>query len=166
MEILYDLEEKLLYMQDVLQDGKAIKAKRIAEELLEEEPGLAEAHMTLGIIYENHLQDYARAATCYALAVHFDAGMVLAWYALIRMQFYLSDYPALEHTCERALCIINVYKFTVYHFWALSQEEQLNFKRATRLFEKAQLYAMNDADMDVAKKNIQRIKTKMDMKRD
>lgn len=166
MEILYDLEEKLLRMQQLLQEGKAIKAKRLAEELLEEEPGLAEAHMTLGTIYENHLQDYARAATCYALAVRFDDSMALAWYALIRMQYYLSDYVALEHTCERALLVVNVYKFIVYQFHALAHEERLHFKRAMRLFELAQLYAMNDNDLDVAKKNINRIKSKMDIKRD
>ncbi len=166
MEILYDLEEKLLRMQQLLQAGKAIKAKRLAEELLEEEPGLAEAHMTLGTIYENHLQDFARAATCYALAVRFDESIAIAWYALIRMQYYLSDYVALEHTCERALVHVHVYKFIVYQFHALAQEEQLHFKRAIRLLELAQLYAMQDGDLDTAKKHIQRVKVKMDIKRD
>lgn len=166
MQILYDMDEKLIRLQKLVQMGKALKVKRLAEDLLEEEPGLPEAHMALGNMYEFHMQDYARAASCYTMAIHFNDQLAVAWYALMRVQFYISDHMALLHTCERALLITCVYKTIVYKHMALCHEEQLHLKRAQRCYELAQLYAMSDNDVDENKRSVQRIKAKLDIKRE
>ncbi len=160
------MEERLIHLQKMMQYGNALKTKRIAEALLEDEPGLAEAHYALGIVYEQHLHDYSRAIECYKLAVHFEPKYAYAWYGLLRAYYCISDHENLAKAATQALEYPNVYKAYVYKHLGLSHEEQLHLKRAMKQYELARLYAMNDNDMAAFKRDYDRAKSKSEIKRD
>lgn len=164
MNILYSTDEKFIKINHFIQWGKYIKAKRLLEEILEEEPGHARAHYETGMIYFNELINYEMAEYHFKLAMQFCPEEVFAYYAYQKLLFQQSRYEELVAFSEKALTVHSIYKALIYKIMAACHEEQHKFKKAIKYYEKAMLHALNDHEFELCKKMIERVKTKQNRK--
>lgn len=160
MNILYSTDEKFIKINHLIRWGKYIKAKRMLEEILEEEPDHARAHYETGMIYLCQLINYEMAEFHFKLAIKFCPVEVFAYYAYQKLLFQQSRYDELIDFSEKALSVKSIYKALIYKFMAACFEEQQKLKKAIVYYEKALLYSLNEIEFEQLKKMIERVKTK------
>lgn len=165
MQILYSTDEKLMRVNRLLRFDKYIKAKRLLEEILEEQPDHAVAHVHMAEIYAHQLTDTEMSEYHYRLAIKFDPQLVTAWYGYQQLLLYKSEHAALVQLAEEALYIKNIYRPAIYKTLGMSCEEQQKFRKAIKYFEKALSYSVYEFECDHIKKSIERNQQKLNKKK-
>ncbi len=160
MNILYSTDEKFIKIYNLLQWGKCIKAKRMLEEILEEEPDHGRAHYEMGMIYFGELINYEMAEFHFKLAIRFCPAEVFAYYAYQKLLFQQSRHEELIQFSDKALEVKSIYKPLIFKHLAACYEEQQKFRKAISSYEKGMLHALNDYEFEQFKKMIERVKSK------
>ena len=159
--IYYDYEEVLLKVDKLFCSGKFILAKRMLEEVLEEEPGYGPAHYKLGWLYWSRLDDYEKAERHFKLALKFAPQYPLTYYSFIQLLNEVNDNRMLTKVGTDALKVRGMNRFFVHNELGKSFEMNAKLAEALQEYEAAQNCVAGSGDTDHVKANILRVKEKM-----
>ncbi|MEZ5012864.1 MAG: hypothetical protein R2794_01100 [Chitinophagales bacterium] len=161
MSILYTIEEKLLKVGILLQRGSLIKAQRLLEEVLEEEPDSAVAHYYLSEIYAHSANGLRPALYHITLAVKFDPHFADAWIQNLYIAYMLGEDTMLNDAANKALTLQIPYAFYIYRYLGMMYERQGAYVLAEENYKLAAAKGIQAFEMDLIKKCEERIKQKM-----
>ncbi len=160
MNILFNIEEKMIRVNKYLYENKCIKAKRLLEDILEEEPDCGAAHFEMGMIYYHELAEYDTALYHFELCKRFKPGFIPVYHVTVQLLYQLNKQETLIKYADSCLKIDGVNKFFVYKHLAMSCETTLLFKPAIKYYKQAKLYAIHEHDITFIKNSLSRIKEK------
>ncbi len=156
-DILYNDEERILQAKDLINDWEYIKAKKVIDDLLEEDPIHAYGHYLMGHIFDSYYMEYDVALKHYEVAVKIAPDFYEARLSLIillnRCQF-----------TEKAIAIgiEAVKKSTPYQEGILFQlaiafEKQKEYKSAIKILDRLRVITVDSTiieDLDQARERI------------
>lgn len=165
MDILLSVDEKIIRVNKLVCFGKYVKARRLLEEILEEEPDHAKAHYEMAMISISELQNYSMAEYHLKLAMKFDPAYVYSYYVYQWLLLLQSRYEELETFSNKMLEIKLIDNCATYKILGLGFEEQLKLKKAKKQYEKAMKHALNDSTVYQLNQSLERIRNKQEKRK-
>jgi tetratricopeptide (TPR) repeat protein len=145
-ETNYDLEERFLEADRLINENHLKEAALMLEEILAEAPDFGKAHNHLGWLFEAKFKNFARAEEHYKLAVKFAPEYTAAYYNYAYLLSALRKFDELEKHLELAIRVPGINYATLYNEYALMREAQGKLDDAIHYYR---LYIQNSYDLKV-----------------
>ena len=136
----YDLEEKFLVADRLINDGKISEAAHTLDEILQEAPDFGKAHNHLGWLHETKFKNYSKAEEHYKYALKFSPDYTAVYYNYAYLLSTLRRFDELEKLLEQAIKIPGINFGTIYNEYAIMKELQGDFDGAIHYYK---LYIRN-----------------------
>lgn len=136
----YDLEEKFLVADRLINDGKISEAAHTLDEILQEAPDFGKAHNHLGWLHETKFKNYSKAEEHYKYALKFSPEYTAVYYNYAYLLSTLRRFDELEKLLEQAIKIPGINFGTIYNEYAIMKELQGDFDEAIHYYK---LYIRN-----------------------
>jgi Tfp pilus assembly protein PilF len=159
----YDLEEKFLNADRLINEGKISEAAHKLDELLQEAPDFGKAHNHLGWLHETKFKNYSKAEEHYKYALKFSPDYTAVYYNYSYLLSTLRRFDELEKLLDQAIKIPGINFATIYNEYAIMRELQGNFREAIHYYK---LYIRNNFDgksIESASESIKRCERKMEL---
>ena len=156
----FELEEKFLHADKLINDGKIKEAAQMLEDILAEAPDFGKAHNHMGWLYETKFKNYAKAEEHYALALKFAPDYPAIYYNFAYLLSTLRKFDDLEKLLTKAIGVSGINYGTIYNEYAIMNELQGNYNDAIHYYK---LYIQNIFDsksIDSAAESIKRCEQK------
>ena len=153
-------EEKWLMANELLEDNKTAEAKRVLEELLEEEPGYGRAHNHLGWIHYYHFKDYKRGERHLKLAMEYAPDYVPGHWHYMHLLFELKRWDELVRHINETLKVPGINTASVYDYFANYYEFHLKYEDAVNYYEKAITLSINNWEIADLRNSVSRVLSK------
>lgn len=160
MENEINMEEQILEVDKLYNDGDYTECKRILLEMLEQEPGFGRAHDMIACLYYFVLDDLEKAVKHAELAVKFAPTYPAAFVNCARMLNYLNRHEEVMSITEKALKVEGINKCVVFMERGKSFEKNEKFGKALECYYEAEKFAIIPRDVDDVKDGIKRLKNK------
>jgi tetratricopeptide (TPR) repeat protein len=151
----YDLEERFLQADKLINEQRLKDAANLLEQILEEAPDFGKAHNHLGWLFETKFKNYARAEEHYKLAVKFAPEYPAAYYNYAYLLSALRKFDELENHLEAAIKVSGINYATIYNEYGLMREAQGKLDDAIHYYR---LYIQNSYDSKVIETAAESIK--------
>lgn len=153
-------DDYILRIDDLLNDGDFVGAKKLLEEILEIEPDLGRAHNTLGWIYFQKLDKYKLAEYHFKLAIKFDPELPFSYRNYIFLLSYLNRYEELVDLVNAYIDVPGLEKDVLYGEQGLALEYLGRYEAARSAFTLARKYATKEERIAAIKSSLARIEEK------
>lgn len=134
------------------------------ETILYEEPGFAPAHNSMGWIYKTQFDNYAKAENHFKAAMQADPLYPHPYFHLASIYFDLDKFDLLKTHLEKCQTIATLEKAWIYYRYGMMHETNNNYEQAITQYEQAILHSFNNEKISDYKSDIERCKTKMEIK--
>ena len=158
--LLYNTEEHLLQAREYLDEWAFIKAKRVLEELLENEPDHAAAHELLGYLYTACLGDWNKGLYHLQWAIKFDPGRHHAFKSYLILLNKAGHYKEVVAHADRYLQQFTMDKALVWFEKGKALELLLQFEAAIHCFATAILHTTDDELITICNQAKERVEQK------
>lgn len=136
IEILYSDEERILHSKDLIGDWEFFKAKRLLEEVLENDPLNDNAHYLMGYVYHHHYCELDLAFQHYEKAVRITPQFMEAIAGLVSLANTCQQpHVVLKHAIE-AGNINSAYQEKILIELAFAYEKLAKYKKAMHCLKK------------------------------
>ena len=155
-----EIEELFLEVEKAIEEGNYRDAKRMLQEILNEEPSFGRAHNHLGWIYKSKYQDFKLAEKHYKHAIQFNPeypSTYLNYAFLLRDQNRLGE---LKNLLDKALTVESINRCGVYDEYGSLYELKGEFNKAIKNYRMAIRYCLNDGVLEDLRKHIKRCRKK------
>jgi tetratricopeptide (TPR) repeat protein len=162
-ETNFDLEEKFLRADRLINEGQLTEAAHLLEEILVEAPDFGKAHNHFGWLYETKFKNFAKAEEHYRLALKFAPDYVSIYYNYAYLMSTLRKYDILEKHLQQAIKVPGINFATIYNEFALMYEMQGRLDDAIHHYK---LYIQNLFDgknIETAVESIKRCERKKEL---
>lgn len=149
------IEQIINWAEDALYDGDLVYARKLLYSALEDEPGYARLHFTIGWMYHYYYQNYNQAEHYYKWAIHFDSRYADAFVELNRLYNKLGWYGKVITLMKKAAEIESIDQEYINCNLAIALERKGHFQEALRYYRKALMCSL---DVDSSKELRQHIK--------
>lgn len=159
-ETNYELEEKFLQADRLINENQLKEAAQLLDEILAEAPDFGKAHNHMGWLHETKFKNYAKAEEHYRLALKFSPEYPAAYYNSAYLLSALRKFDELENLLNNAIKVPGINYATVYNEFALLREMQAKWDDAIHYYK---LYIQNSFDsksIDTAADAIKRCERK------
>jgi tetratricopeptide (TPR) repeat protein len=160
MNIYLSIEEKYLKAAQKRDYGNTVKALRLLEEVLEEEPSHAKAHYELAMIYSEEFGNSQQAERHLELALRFDPLLSWTYLSLLEVLNAQQKHARLLEIGELALKHAEVCNACIGLEIGLSFEKKHEYEEALRHYRFAKRESLCARDTEKAKEAIDRIRNK------
>lgn len=164
-EILQSEEEYLIKANEWLLDWNFLKAFRVLNELLEEEPCSGKAHALMGeIIY--FIQNNPRQALIhFKLAITYTPDNFKPYVLFISIEKSMGEYKEVLKVIDKAYAIFFDKRDQLLCYKAEVYAQQRKWKRAKLYYKRALIYVVDDNFEQQINKAIQRLDKKLSKKK-
>jgi tetratricopeptide (TPR) repeat protein len=159
-ETNYELEEKFLLADRLINENQLKEAAQLLDEILAEAPDFGKAHNHMGWLHETKFKNYAKAEEHYRLALKFSPEYPAAYYNSAYLLSSLRKFDELENLLNQAIKVPGINYATIYNEFALLREMQGKWDDAIYYYK---LYIQNSFDgksIDTAADAIKRCERK------
>ncbi|PBQ33942.1 hypothetical protein CNR22_19880 [Sphingobacteriaceae bacterium] len=160
MENEIHMEEQILEVDRLYEDGEYSECKRRLLDMLEQEPGFGRAHHLIGCLYYYILDDQDKAEKHLRLAVMFAPTYPAAFVNYARVLNHLNRQEALLKLVSEALKVEGMNKCIILMEKAKSHEINGDLKKALNSYYDAERFAVSRYEVEEVKIGIKRIKSK------
>jgi tetratricopeptide (TPR) repeat protein len=160
MENEIHMEEQILEVDKLYEDGEYAECKRLLLDMLDQEPGFGRAHHLIGCLYYYILDDHDKAERHLRLAVKFAPKYPAAFVNYARVLNNLNRHETLLELVSEALKVEGMNKCIILMEKAKSYELNGGFKKALRVYYEAERFAVSRQEVEEVKIGIRRIKGK------
>jgi tetratricopeptide (TPR) repeat protein len=160
MENEIHMEEQILEVDKLYEEGEYAECKRRLLDMLDQEPGFGRAHHLLGCLYFYVLDDHEKAARHMRLAVKFAPGYPAAFVNYARLLNYRNRHMELLELVAEALEVEGVSKCMILMEKGKSFELNGNRKEALRCYYEAERFAIHCQEVEAVRLGIKRLKRK------
>ena len=95
----------MIRVNKYLYENKCIKAKRLLEDILEEEPDCGVAHFEMGMLYYHELAEYDMALYHFDLCKRFKPGFIPVYHVTVQLLYQLNKHKTLLKYAESCYAI-------------------------------------------------------------
>ena len=156
----FEVEEKFLHADRLINEGKISEAARLLEEILAEVPDFGKAHNHMGWLYETKFKNYAKAEEYYRLALKFAPEYTAVYYNCAYLLSTLRKFEELEKLLEQAVKVPGINFATVYNEYGLMYEVQGKFDNAISSFRLCIKNSYDNKTIEAAAESIKRCERK------
>jgi len=160
MENELHMEEQILEMDKLYEDGEYVECKRRLLDLLDQEPGFGRAHHLIGCLYLYILDDQEKAAKHLRLAVKFAPAYPAGYVNYARVLNYLNRHEEVFELVSEALKVECMNKCIMLMELAKSYELNGDLKNAMNAYYEAERYAVTRFEVEEVSVGIKRLKRK------
>ncbi|MGL4598448.1 MAG: hypothetical protein ACRCYO_13090 [Bacteroidia bacterium] len=160
MNVYLSIEEKYLKAAQKRDCGKTVKALRLLEEILEEEPSHAKAHYEMAMIQSEEFGNTVVAERHLELAIRFDPQLSWTYMSLLEVLNAQQKHERLLEISELALKHAEVCNACVGLEIGLSFEKKHQYEEALRHYRFAKRESLCVSDTEKSKEAIDRIRNK------
>lgn len=160
MENEIHMEEQILEMDKLYEEGEYVECKRRLLDLLDQEPGFGRAHHLIGCLYFYVLDDLEKAAKHLRLSVKFAPGYPAGYVNYARVLNYLNRHEEIFELVSEALKVEGMNKCIILMELAKSYELNGDLKNALRAYYEAERYAVTRHEVEEVRAGIKRLKRK------
>src|ERR1043166_747380 len=156
-------EDLYLEAEQAIKDSNFIEAKRIYEEILEEDPRSACTHNSMGWLYKTQFDNYDKAERHYQAAIRYEPSYPHSYWNLAYLYNDLERWDELRALMKQCLSVPTVDKSLIYNRIALMEEQMEHFEKASQCYRKASLLCVSDERLEEFGKAIKRCEYKMEL---
>jgi tetratricopeptide (TPR) repeat protein len=160
----FELEEKLIYVDGLLNDNALVEAVKILEQILLDAPDFGKAHNYLGWIYDAKIRDYGKATHHYEMAIRFAPDYAATYYNYAVVLSNLNRFKELEDLLYKALLVPGINLGTIHHDFGTLRESEQKYKLAIDNYKLAIKHSFNDDMIESAEKSILRCERKLKLR--
>jgi hypothetical protein len=160
MENEINMEEQILEVDKLYNDGDYTECKRVLLDMLDQEPGFGRAHDMIGCLYLFVLDDLNKAVKHARLAVKFAPNYPTAFINCTRMLNYLNRHEELMEVTTKALQVEGINKCIIFIERGKSFEKNEKFGKALDCYYEAEKFAITPREVEEVKDGIKRLKSK------
>lgn len=161
MERYMDVEERFLHADMLIEKGEIAEAKKMLEEIINDEPDYGRAHNHLGWIIRNNFSDYERAGYHLRLAVKFAPDYPAGYLNYARLLMEMSEFEKLEAVARKALEVKGMNKAYAMYFLAVATEMTAGPQKAVEYLKAAREAAIDEQMFNFINGEIKRVKGKL-----
>lgn len=158
--INFDLEEKFLAADKLINENQLSKAAKLLEEILEEAPDYGKAHNHMGWLFETKFKNLKRAEEHYRLAIKFSNDYSAAYYNYCYLLSTLRKFDELEKLLEQAIRVSGISYATIYNEYGLLREMQGELDDAIHYYKLHIKNSFDTKSIDTAAESIKRCERK------
>lgn len=159
----YQLEDQLLYADQLIKENKNAEAIDVLEAIIAEAPDFGKAYNHLGFIFETKYQDYNKAEEFYKLALKFSPNYTAVYYNYAILLSTLKKWDELEALLHQAETIPTINRATIANEYAIMYEMQGKFDEATNKYKEYISHVFDNKQIDNALASIERCQRKKEM---
>lgn len=159
-EDAYELDRLFFKADNQIKDGRIVEAIDTLTHILELDLEYGKAYNHLGWIYETKYKNYTKAEECYKLALRYapDYTAIYLNYAILLSN--LEKYNELAPLLDKAFEVKGINKSKVWNEYAIMYEMQGNYEKAIEAYKKSIQLSLNNEDIDIFEKSIERCEKK------
>lgn len=158
------LDESIEYLIDLaveaVHEGDYLRARKLIDSGLMQEPGYPKLHSTLAWMYHYYQEDKEQAERHYLLAIYFDPENEYAWNGLIELALAHKKYDLLKERLLKARENHQLDEELVYGTLGKIAERQNRFAEAMVYYRKALMVSTDNDQSDELKKDVKRTRRK------
>lgn len=155
-----NVEDMILKVDQLFDDGEYAEGRNLLEEILEMEPDCGRAHNHVGWLHYYKLDNYKRAEYHYKLAIKFSPRYPAAWLNYAIFLAYLGRTDELKDLAERALKVQGINRAAIHNQLGQVHEMQGRYEEALSYYNEAYMKATNKTDYKLFLENFTRAKSK------
>lgn len=118
----------------------------------------------MGWIYKTQFDNYAKAENHFKAAMQADPLYPHPYFHLASIYFDLDKFDLLKTHLEKCQTIATLEKAWIYYRYGMMHETNNNYEQAITQYEQAILHSFNNEKISDYKSDIERCKTKMEIK--
>lgn len=160
-ELFYTIEEKYIVAWNEACYGESAKAKIMAEQILDEDPGYARAHYLLGHLYYYELADFVKAKAHFEMAIGFEPALPWTYEVYLKMLVHLKRSKEALQLAAKALDVPGVCPACINKHIGHLYEKTGEFKLAIQYYREAKHACSNCCDEDALNNSLQRTERKL-----
>lgn len=159
----YQLEDQLLYADQLIKENKNAEAIEVLEAIIAEAPDFGKAYNHLGFIFETKYQDYTKAEELYKLALKFAPNYTAVYYNYAIVLSTLKKWKELEDLLRQAETIPTINRATIANEYAIMYEMRGLYDEAILKYKEYINYVFDNKQIDNALASIERCERKKEM---
>lgn len=163
-DILFHADEYILKAKDLIDGWQYIEAKRVLEQLIDDEPNHGPAHNLTGWLFFHHLDNPKQAAKHYQLAIQYAPNFPYTYRNYVQLLVYVGAYQDAINWVDRALLITEVEKEILLAEKGKAYELLQHFPEAARYYHEAMLATVDDDKIEDYESALARVETKRHLK--
>jgi tetratricopeptide (TPR) repeat protein len=147
MENELHMEEQILEVNKLYDDGEYVECKRKLLDMLEQEPGFGRAHDVLGWLYYVVLDDHESAVNHLRMAVKFAPNYAPAYYHYAYILNSLNRKSELRELTAKGVATEGVNKCAMYLELGKSFEMNREYSEALEAYYEAERFAITEFEV-------------------
>lgn len=159
----YQLEDQLLYADQLIKENKNAEAIEVLEAIIAEAPDFGKAYNHLGFIFETKYQDYTKAEELYKLALKFAPNYTAVYYNYAIVLSTLKKWKELEDLLRQAETLPTINRATIANEYAIMYEMRGLYDEAILKYKEYINYVFDNKQIDSALASIDRCERKKEM---
>lgn len=159
----YQLEDQLLYADQLIKENKNAEAIEVLEAIIAEAPDFGKAYNHLGFIFETKYQDYTKAEELYKLALKFSPNYTAVYYNYAIVLSTLKKWKELEELLQQAETLPTINRATIANEYAIMYEIRGLYDEAIQKYKEYINYVFDNKQIDNALASIERCERKKAM---
>lgn len=157
------LDELFFEADNLIKEKRFPEAIQKLEAILTDAPDYGKAYNHLGWIYETQYRDYTKSEELYRQCIAVTPHYTPVYGNLAITLSTLNKLDELEQLLNQALTVPGVDKPMIFNEFGILFEMKGEFDKAVEHYKKAIIASLNDANIDIYSKSIERCKRKNEM---
>ena len=160
------IEELYLEAEADFKNNAFTEAFRKYETILYEQPDHAPSHNSLGWLYKNQFDDYAKAENHFLTAIKGDPNYPHPYYHYATLLTDLERFADLKKHLAICLNVAVLEKGWIYEKMGIAEEMKLNFEAAIKHYQTAILHSLKDDKIKDFQADIDRCQLKLGLQKE
>lgn len=157
------LDELFFEADNLIKEKRFTEAIQKLEAILTDAPDYGKAYNHLGWIYETQYRDYARSEELYRKCIAVSPGYTPVYGNLSITLSTINKLDEQETLLNQALLVPGIDKPMILNEFGILFEMKGDFDNAIAYYKKAIIASLNDANIEIYSKSIERCKKKKEM---
>jgi tetratricopeptide (TPR) repeat protein len=157
------LDELFFEADNLIKDKHFPEAIQKLEAILTDDPTYGKAYNHLGWIYETQYRDYIKSEELYRKCIAISPNYTSAYGNLSITLSTLNKLDEQEKLLHQALTVPGIDKPMILNEFGIMYEMKGDFDKAIEHYKKAIIASLNDANIEIYSKSVERCKKKKEM---
>lgn len=157
------LDELFFEADNLIKEKRFTEAIQKLEAILTDAPDYGKAYNHLGWIYETQYRDYIKSEELYRKCIAISPQYTAAYGNLSITLSTLNKFDDQELLLNQALVVPGIDKPMILNEFGILYEMKGDFDKAIEYYKKAIIASLNDANIDIYSKSVERCKKKKEM---
>jgi tetratricopeptide (TPR) repeat protein len=163
MNEFVEYEDLLFEADDMIRNNRIADAINLLEDIISRVPDFGKAYNHLGWVYETKIKDYQKAILMYKQCIAYMPEYPPVYINLSIVLSQLGLYDEQKDLLQKALSVKGVDKASLHNEFAIMNELTGDYNTALEHFKEAIKYSLNDTNVDMYIKSMDRCRKKRDL---